>query len=244
MADRRVVVVIPTYNEAENIGLILPEIHAVVPAADILVVDDSSPDGTGALVERMAAGDPRIRLLSRPGKQGLGKAYVAGFKDCIARGYDTIVQMDCDFSHPPRYLADLLACLEKADMVIGSRYVKGGETESWPLKRKILSMGGNLYARTILGVPVIDLTGGFKAWRREVLQAIDLDAVGAAGYAFQMEMNFRTHRLGFRIVETPITFPDRTRGESKLGSGIFWESLKMPWRLRFGTKVPRAARKV
>ena len=236
MADRRIVIVIPTYNEAENIGLIIPAIHEVVPAADILVVDDSSPDGTGRIVADLATTDPQVRLLSREGKQGLGKAYVAGFKECLARGYDVIVQMDCDFSHPPHFLGDVLAGLERADVVIGSRYVRGGETEDWPLKRKILSMGGNLYARTILGVPVIDLTGGFKAWKREVLQAIALDEVGAAGYAFQMEMNFRAHRKGFRIVEVPITFPDRTRGESKLGSGIFWESLKMPWRLRFGAR--------
>jgi dolichol-phosphate mannosyltransferase len=231
MADR-VVIVIPTYNEAENIGLICPAIHEVLPGAEILVVDDNSPDGTGRIVEGLATADPRIHLLSRKGKEGLGRAYVAGFTWCLENGFDVVVQMDCDFSHQPRYLPDLLGALADADVVIGSRYVKGGETESWPLKRKVLSMGGNLYARTILGMRVIDLTGGFKAWRRTALETIGLQRVGAAGYAFQMEMNYRAHRCGLRIREVPITFPDRVRGESKLGGQIFWESLKTPWRLR------------
>jgi dolichol-phosphate mannosyltransferase len=229
----RAVVVIPTYNEADNVALLIPQIHEVVPDLDILVVDDNSPDGTGEIVAGLAAQDPRIHLLSREGKQGLGRAYGAGFKQCLADGYDLICQMDCDFSHQPKYLAQFLERIADADVVIGSRYIRGGATEDWPLRRKILSKGGNFYARTILGIRVTDLTGGFKCWRREVLEAIDLDSVGAAGYAFQMEMNFRTARKGFRIVEIPITFPDRTRGESKLGKGIFWESLKMPWRLRF-----------
>lgn len=230
--EQRLVIVIPTYNEAENIGLMVPAIHEVLATADILVVDDNSPDGTGKIVEGLAAADPRVHLLSRKGKEGLGRAYVAGFTWCLEHGYDVIVQMDCDFSHQPSYLPSLLGALQEADVVIGSRYVKGGETESWPLKRKVLSMGGNLYARTILGMKVIDLTGGFKAWRRTALEAIGLQRVGAAGYAFQMEMNYRAHRAGLRIREVPITFPDRTRGESKLGGGIFWESLKTPWRLR------------
>ena len=158
MSVRHVSIVIPTYNEAENVGLIVPAIHEVLPAADVLVVDDNSPDGTGAIVQQMAGADPRVHLLSRQGKEGLGRAYVAGFSWCLQNGYDIIVQMDCDFSHQPSYLPSLLSALQEADLVIGSRYVKGGETESWPLKRKILSMGGNLYARTILGMRVIDLT--------------------------------------------------------------------------------------
>ncbi|MBM4394690.1 MAG: polyprenol monophosphomannose synthase [Deltaproteobacteria bacterium] len=234
MADHRPVVVIPTYNEAENVARIIPEIHAAVPSMSVLVVDDGSPDGTGRIVEGIAAGDERVRLLSRAGKQGLGTAYVAGFKDCLARGHDLICQMDCDFSHQPRYLVDFLREIETADVVIGSRYMKGGMTENWPLRRKVLSKGGNLYARTILGLSVTDLTGGFKCWRREVLEGIDLYTVQAGGYAFQMEMNFRASRLGFRIKEIPIVFPERVAGESKLGRGIFWESLGMPWRLRFG----------
>jgi len=240
VTGKRYVVVIPTYNEAENIVALLPEVHALAPNLDVLVVDDGSPDGTGQIVAGIAAQDPRVRLISRKGKLGLGTAYVAGFKDCLARGYDVICQMDCDFSHQPKYLLEFFREIETNDMVIGSRYIAGGATEDWPLKRKILSKGGNFYARTILGLPLSDLTGGFKCWRREVLEAIDLDTVGAAGYAFQMEMNFRTFRKGFRIKEIPITFPDRTRGESKLGQGIFWESLKVPWRLRFKAAKSRS----
>jgi dolichol-phosphate mannosyltransferase len=234
MSAHRPVVVVPTYNEAGNVARLIAEVLATVPAIHVLVVDDGSPDGTGDLVQAIAEKDERVRLMRRAGKQGLGTAYVAGFKDCLARGYDAICQMDCDFSHPPRYLVDFLRLIEEYDVVIGSRYIAGGETENWPLKRKILSKGGNFYARTILGVRVTDLTGGYKCWRREVLEAIDLDTVQAGGYAFQMEMNFRATRKGFRIHEIPIVFPDRTVGESKLGQGIFWESLKLPWRLRFG----------
>jgi len=231
----RAVVVIPTYNESENILPLIAEIHAVVPDLHVLVVDDASPDGTGALVADLAAKDPRVRLLSRPRKQGLGTAYLAGFRECLARGYRLICQMDSDFSHQPCYLADLLRESEHADLVLGSRYTAGGATEDWSLKRKILSRAGNLYARTILGVPIRDLTGGFKCFRRAVLEAISLDTVRAEGYAFQMEMTYRAWRRGFRIVEVPIVFPDRSRGVSKLSSGIFWESLRMPWVLRWGS---------
>ena len=232
----RSIIVIPTYNEAENALRMLAAIHAVVPETDVLIVDDGSPDGTGRIVAEIAATEPRIRLLSRAGKQGLGTAYVAGFKECLARGYDVIVQMDCDFSHQPKYLPQFLDLIRTFDVVVGSRYIPGGDTENWPLARRFLSKGGNFYARAILGVPLSDLTGGFKCWRRAVLEAIDLDTVQAGGYAFQMEMSFRAHRKGFKIRELPIVFPDRTAGESKLGQGIFWESLKLPWRLRLGGK--------
>jgi len=234
MADS--IVVIPTYNEKENIARLIGEVLEAVPTLDILVVDDNSPDGTAAIVTGLAANDPRIRLMSRPGKQGLGTAYVAGFKDCLARGYQIICQMDCDFSHQPRYLQEFFREIASWDVVAGSRYVSGGRTENWGFKRKVLSRGGNLYARMILGVPVSDLTGGFKCYRRAVLEAIDLDSFSAAGYAFQMETLFRAWKKGFKIKEIPIVFPDRTAGKSKLGQGIFWESLAMPWRLRFGKR--------
>lgn len=239
MGDKRRIVVVPTYNEAENVRRLLPEIRASVNDVDVLVVDDSSPDGTGDIVKELAEGNPWISLLSRKGKEGLGKAYVAGFKECLSRNYDVIIQMDCDFSHQPKYLPVFLEALNDADLVLGSRYLKGGGTENWGLHRQFLSRGGNLYARTILGLPYSDLTGGFKCWSREVLSAIDLDTVSAAGYAFQMEMTFRAHRKGFRVKEVPIVFPDRTAGESKLAGDIFWESLKMPWRLRYGQNRPR-----
>jgi dolichol-phosphate mannosyltransferase len=236
MAENTTVIVIPTYNESENITPLLTEIHSVVPDADVLVVDDNSPDGTARIVTELGDKDARIRLLSRAGKLGLGTAYVAGFRECLKRGYTVLCQMDCDFSHQPRYLADFLREIQTYDVVLGSRYISGGGTEDWSLKRKVLSVGGNTYARLILGLPFADLTGGFKCWRRVVLEAIDLDTVRAEGYAFQMEMTFRAYRRGFRIREIPIIFPDRTQGTSKLGQGIFWESLAMPWRLRFGQK--------
>ncbi|HNZ02589.1 MAG TPA: polyprenol monophosphomannose synthase [Myxococcota bacterium] len=236
MNDKRIVVVIPTYNEAENVRNIVPQVLTALPGADVLIVDDSSPDGTGDIVKEMALGEPRIGLLSRRGKEGLGKAYIAGFKRCLQEGYDIIFQMDCDFSHQPSHLAEFMAAIQDNDFVIGSRYMPGGRTTDWGFHRKFLSRGGNLYARIILGVKVSDLTGGFKCWRREVLEGIDLDTIAAAGYAFQMEMTFRALKKGFRLKEIPIVFPDRTKGESKLVGGIFWESLGIPFRIRFGSR--------
>jgi len=227
------VVVIPTYNEADNIARLVEEIHSIVADMAILVVDDNSPDGTGTIVTGIGRGDPLVSLMSRPGKLGLGTAYVQGFKDCLEKGYSVICQMDSDFSHQPRYLADFLREIQEVDVVLGSRYTRGGKTEDWSLKRKLLSRGGNLYARTILNIPVSDLTGGFKCFRRTVLEAIDVSSIKAEEYAFQMEVTFRAWQRGFRVREIPIVFPDRTFGQSKLSQGIFWESLGMPWRLRF-----------
>lgn len=232
MSAQRSVVVVPTYDEANNIRRLIEEVHAVVSDMDILVVDDNSPDGTGKIVEELAGQDKRVKLMSRPGKLGLGTAYVQGFSDCLEKGYSIICQMDSDFSHQPHYLGDFLREIEDVDVVLGSRYARGGRTEDWSIKRKALSIGGNMYARMILSVPFRDLTGGFKCFRREVLEAIDLKSVTAEGYAFQMEMTFRAFSQGFRIREIPIIFPDRTLGQSKLSGGIFWESLAMPWRLR------------
>lgn len=228
----RSVVVVPSYNEAGNIERLVAEVRAVVPDMEILVVDNSSPDGTGCIVEAIAERDACVRLLQCGATRGFSQAYIAGFKDCIARGYDVIVQMDSDLSHPPRYLKDFLQLIEDYDEIIGSRYTVGGGTENWPLHRQILSKGGNFYARLILGLPLADLTGGFKCWRRAALEAIDLDAVTTNGFAFQMEMNYRAWKKRLRIKEIPIVFPNRTVGESKMAVNEFWESLAVPWRLR------------
>lgn len=228
------VVVVPTYNEAENIGDLIPQILAQ-PRLRILVVDDGSPDSTGAIVGALAAADPRVGLLSRPGKQGLGTAYIAGFRRAVAEGAEYIFEMDADFSHDPRYLPQLLAAAEAgADLVIGSRYVPGGGTTDWGLVRRLISRGGNLYAGLILGLPVADATGGFRCYRRRVLETLDLDKVRSNGYAFQIEMAYRALRAGFRIAEVPIIFPDRRVGKSKMSRRIVAEALVNVWRLRLG----------
>ncbi len=227
----RSVVVVPTYNESANVSRLIEAVHAVVPETDILIADNSSPDGTAEIVKAIAARNPRVHLLPC-GERGFSRACIAGFKEAIASGYDAIVQMDCDLSHPPRYLTDFFATISTCDVVIGSRYARGGTTSDWPLHRLLVSRGGNLYARLILGVPLTDLTGGFKCWRRTALQAIDLDRVVANGFAFQMEMNYRGWKRGLRIKEVPIVFPNRTEGESKMRVREFWESIAMPWRLR------------
>lgn len=228
----RSVVVVPTYNEAENVRRLVAEVHTVVPELHVLVADNASPDGTGRIVQELAERDRRVRLLPLSGQRGFAQAYVSGFKDCIAQGYDVIVQMDCDLSHQPRYLPEFLRWVGEYDTVIGSRYTAGGGTERWPLRREILSRGGNVYAKSILRLPLADLTGGFKCWRRQALEAIDLDGLMAHGFAFQMEMNYRAWKAGLRMKEIPIVFPDRTEGESKMMVHEFWESISMPWRLR------------
>jgi dolichol-phosphate mannosyltransferase len=227
-------VVIPTYNECENIGQLLPQILAQ-PRFRVLVVDDNSPDGTAAIVANLARNEPRIGLLSRPGKQGLGRAYIAGFRRALAEGAEYICEMDADFSHDPRYLPNLLAAAEaRYDMVLGSRYVRNGGTVNWGVARQFISRGGNIYARTILGLPVADATGGFRCYRRHVLEAIDLDAIQSNGYSFQIELVYRTLRAGFSIGEVPIIFPDRRVGQSKMSRRIVLEALLTVWRLRFG----------
>lgn len=227
-------VVVPTYNEAENIGQLIPRLLAY-PRIRVLVVDDASPDGTGATVAELARAEPRVGLLARPGKLGLGTAYLAGFRRALAEGAQFIFEMDADFSHDPRYLPDLLAAAEAgADLVIGSRYVPGGGTTDWGLLRRLISRGGNLYAGLLLGLPVADATGGFRCYRRRVLEELDLDRVRSNGYAFQIEMAYRTLRAGFRVAEVPIIFPDRRVGKSKMSRRIVAEALINVWKLRFG----------
>ncbi len=228
----RACVVLPTYNERENIAAIVPAILAASPELDVLVVDDSSPDGTGALAQELAGREPRVRVLHRQRKEGLGRAYLAGFEVALGAGYGRILEMDADFSHDPSRLPALLATSRDADLVLGSRYVPGGGTRNWGLGRRLLSRGGSLYARLILGVPVRDLTGGFKCFRREVLERIDLRSVTSAGYAFQIELTYRALRAGFRVVEVPIVFADRRVGQSKMSRAIVLEALGKVWLMR------------
>jgi dolichol-phosphate mannosyltransferase len=233
MAD--VLVIVPTYNERDNLPEIVAAVHQHLPEADLLVVDDNSPDGTGAVADEIAARDAKVHVLHRPGKQGLGVAYVAGFKWALARDYQFIFEMDCDFSHDPKYLPTLLARARAgADLVLGSRYVAGGGTVNWGPGRKLISRGGSLYARTVLGIGVRDLTGGFKCFRRATLEALDLDTVSAQGYGFQIEMTYRAIKRGFRVEEVPIVFVDRRVGQSKMSKKIFLEAFTLVWRLRLG----------
>ncbi len=228
----KALVILPTYNERENLSALIPIILAE-PAFDVLVVDDNSPDGTAALVEELAAEHPgRVFLLRRRAKLGLGTAYLAGFRWALARDYEYVFEMDADFSHDPAALPRLLSRAAAADLVLGSRYVPGGSTANWSLARRLISRGGSLYARLILGVPYQDLTGGFKCFRRRVLETLDLDAVHSTGYAFQIELTYRAHRAGFCIVEEPIRFEERRAGKSKMSATIVLEALLRVWQLR------------
>lgn len=206
--------------------------HEEVPDVHILVIDDDSPDGTGEMADEMAAADDRIHVLHRTEKAGLGPAYLAGFDWALERGYDAILEMDADFSHQPKYLPEMISQLEDDDVVVGSRYVDGGGTEDWGMLRKIISRGGGIYARTILGFDVQDPTAGFVAWRREVLEGLDLRNVSASGYVFQIEMKYRAHKAGYSICEIPITFPDRVAGESKMTADIALEAVTKVWAIR------------
>ncbi len=227
-------VCIPTYNERENLEGIVQAVLAADARTEVLVVDDNSPDGTGALADTLCAREPRIHVLHRAKKEGLGRAYLAAFAWALARPYAYVVEMDADWSHPPRYLPELLDRGEAgADLVLGSRYVPGGGTVNWGWLRRFISQGGSLYARVVLGLAVRDLTGGFKCFRRRVLESIDLAAVHSTGYAFQIELTYRTLRNGFRVEEMPIVFEDRRVGQSKMSRRIVVEALTMVWKLRF-----------
>jgi len=230
----RALVIVPTYNESENVTRIVPLILAQDSRLDVLVVDDNSPDGTGQLADELAAADPRVHVLHRAGKEGLGRAYLAGFKWALERDYAFIFEMDADFSHDPGHLPEFLAAIRDTDLVLGSRYRDGKVTVvNWPMTRLMLSYGANIYARAVTGLRLGDATGGFKCFRREVLMAIPLDQVRSNGYAFQIEMSFRAWKRGFRIAEIPIVFHDRTEGESKMSKRIVREAIWMVWRLRW-----------
>ena len=233
MSGERALIIIPTYNERENAPAIAAAVHEAVPAAHILFVDDNSPDGTGAVIDELCVRAPWVRVLHRAGKQGLGKAYLAGFAHGLAEGYQWLVEFDADFSHDPTYLPEMLRRAQTADVVVGSRYVDGGGTRNWSLGRRIISKGGGLYARTVLGIPLRDLTAGFVCWRRDVLERLDLEGVASQGYGFQIEMKYRALGAGFTIDEMPIVFEDRRVGQSKMSRKIFVEALLMVWRLRF-----------
>ncbi|HEY8301869.1 MAG TPA: polyprenol monophosphomannose synthase [Jatrophihabitans sp.] len=230
-----VLVIIPTYNESENIEAIIARVHTSVPDAHVLVADDNSPDGTGVIVDALAGADARVHVLHRPGKAGLGAAYGAGFDWGLARGYDVLVEMDADGSHAPEQLPRLLAALEHADVVLGSRWVRGGAVVNWPRRREVLSRGGNLYARLALGISLRDATGGYRAYKRVVLEHIDYAAVSSQGYCFQVDLAWRVVRAGYRIVEVPITFAERERGESKMSGEIVREAFVRvtQWGLRY-----------
>lgn len=233
MAEKALIIV-PTYNERENIPSLISQVLDKDPRIEMLIVDDNSPDGTGDLVEGIGRGEPRVHLLRRPGKMGLGTAYRDGFRWALARDYEYIFEMDADFSHDPRHLPEFLAVAQEADFVLGSRYLNGRVTVvNWPMKRLMLSYFANIYARVVTGMHLWDGTGGFKCFHRRVLAAIDLDKVRSNGYAFQIEMSFRAHHKGFRGKEIPIVFTDRTVGDSKMSGHIVREAILMVWRLRW-----------
>lgn len=232
MADR-ILVVVPTYNESSNLPQLVPQILAKDSRIEILVVDDNSPDGTGKLADEMASAEPRIHVLHRPGKQGLGTAYLAGFRWALERDYELVFEMDADFSHDPKHLPEFIEAARRADLVLGSRYLEGRVTVvNWPMPRLLLSYFANIYAKVVTGHRLFDATGGFKCFHRRVLEAIDLDAVESNGYAFQIEMSFRAWCKGFTIAEIPIVFVDRTVGSSKMSGGIVREAVWVVWRLR------------
>ena len=229
----RTLIVTPTYNEKDNLPRFVDAVRSAWPGADLMIVDDNSPDGTGAIADAIAAKDDHVKVMHRPGKLGLGTAYTQAFKQGLAEGYDRFFEMDADLSHDVRYLPDFIAALDDgADVVIGSRNIPGGGVEGWGLGRHFISKGGSLYSRTILGLPVKDLTSGYKAFTRRALEAIDIESVHSNGYSFQIEMTYRALRKGMRVKEVPIVFVDRTAGRSKMSRRIFVEAIGVVWKLR------------
>jgi dolichol-phosphate mannosyltransferase len=238
-SPKRTVIVIPTFNERENVQRLIPALLRVAPPVSIVVVDDDSPDGTAEAVAKLAAAEKRVFLIRRPLRQGIGPAYKAGFAHAIESGADYILQMDADLSHPIESLPEMLRLIEGCDMVLGSRYLKGITVINWPIDRLLLSYFGNWYARRITGLPIRDVTGGFKCWRREVLERIRLERVRSNGYAFQVETTYRAWRMGFQIRETPIIFTDRTVGDSKMNKRIAIQAMWVVWWLRLMSALGR-----
>lgn len=229
----KVLVIIPTYNESDNILKTIELVFDSAPKVDVLVVDDNSPDKTGNLVKKLMKTEKRVNLLAREKKEGLGTAYVAGFKYALKRDYERIIEMDADLSHDPAEIPNFIEASKTADVVVGSRYLNGANVVHWPIRRLLLSYSANIYSRIITGVPLNDTTSGFKCFRREVLEALDLDAVHSGGYSFQLEMNFRAYCKGFKLSEIPIIFTDRTLGRSKMNFSIMVEAAKVVWQLKY-----------
>lgn len=236
---QRALIIFPTYNERENIEKIVHAVLPMDPRVNVLIVDDNSPDGTGKLADRLAEQEEKVNVLHRQEKNGLGRAYIAGFKWAIERGYDYIFEMDADFSHSPEYVRDFLREIRDHDVVVGSRYISGVNVINWPMSRLLLSYFANVYTRIVTGLPMRDATGGFKCFRRKVLETIDLDAVRSSGYAFQIEMSMRAWKHRFRIKEIPIIFYDRTAGESKMSKKIMMEAVYRVWWLRLKSVLGR-----
>jgi dolichol-phosphate mannosyltransferase len=231
---KKTIILIGTYNEKENLEPLVWRILALGKGLDVLIIDDNSPDGTGKIADDLASKHPEVTVMHRPGKLGLGTAYIAGFPRALDRGYENIITMDADFSHDPKYLPAFLDGLETHDVVVGTRYIRGGGVVNWPFWRRYLSRGGSLYARLISGMPLHDATGGFNGFRKEALQAIHPEMIRSEGYSFMIEIKFKSWKAGLRILETPIVFVDRTRGKSKMSRRIFLEAMWMVWKMRFG----------
>lgn len=232
---KKILIIIPTYNELSNIQKLINQLRSTYPSIDLLIVDDNSPDGTGKTVTELSESDSQIKLIEREGKLGLGTAYVRGFKYVIENKYDLAIQMDADFSHDPKEIKQFLKHIKENDVVIGSRYIKGVNVVNWPMSRLLLSYFANIYTKVITGMPICDATGGYKCWRREVLESINLDKITSNGYSFQIEMNFKAWKKGFKLKEIPITFVDRTDGSSKMSKKIVHEAIFMVWKLRFAS---------
>jgi len=230
---KKALVIIPTYNEIENVERMIETVLSLPENTDILIVDDNSPDGTGSKVIDIQKSEEKVHLIQRSGKLGLGTAYIEGFRFALSKSYDYIIEMDCDFSHDPKDISRLLKEIDDYDLVIGSRYIQGVNVVNWPLKRLILSMGASLYTRIITGMPLKDATSGFKCFRRKVIESINLESIHSNGYSFQIEMHYKTWKSKFRIKEIPITFTDRIDGHSKMGKAIVREAIFMVWKLRF-----------